>query len=196
MGTGGRRRGAGRPGWREKCEQHYGLDIRKLRNVAPETSGSYFWTCDGEPSGDIVYHILPGCITLIYTLTPPDRPPVDMRLEVPLERTPCHFGGSRQWFRCPTCGRRCAIIYGMTHHGGFACRLCMKLAYSSEAEDQLSRYHRKIRKLEARLEPHYGKPLGMHWRTYVGIRDRLIETEVKLTAATLRLLACIGLPNG
>lgn len=191
MGTGGRRYGAGRPGWREKCEHYFGLDIRKLHSLAPGSRGSYHWTCDGEPSGDVGYVTLPTCITLIYTWSPAYGPPVEMRLDIPPERTPCHFGGSRPWFRCPICGRRCAIVYGMTHHGGFACRLCMELAYSSEAEDQLSRDRRKIRKLQDRLESHGGRPLGMHWRTYVRIYKRLMETEAKLTAATLRLLARI-----
>jgi hypothetical protein len=71
----------------------------------------------------------------------------------------------------------------------------MELAYASEGEDHLSRCRRKIWKLEDRLDPLGGRPLGMHWRTYVRIRKRLMEAEAKLTAGTLRLLARIGYPK-
>lgn len=197
MGSGGRRRGAGRPGWRAKCEDYFRLDVRKLHSLAPDTRGSYRWTCGGEPSGAVGYVVHPTCITLIYAWSPPSAPQVSKRLDVPLESTPCHFGGSRPWFRCPSCDRRCAIVYGVTRDGGFACRLCMDLAYASEAEDPQDRLRRKIWKLEDRLDsqgmhwlaPHRGRPVGMHWRTYDRIYDRIMEADAKLTAGTLRLLA-------
>ena len=73
----------------------------------------------------------------------------------------------------------------------------MGLAYASEGEDQLSRYRRKIRKLQDRLDPldpqrmhwldpHCGRPVGMHWRTYDRIYNRLREADEKLTAFILR----------
>lgn len=192
MGTGGRRYGAGRPGWRAKCEHHCGFDIRKLHSLEPGARGSYCWTCDGEDSGVTRYTICPTSVTLVYAWSRPDVEPVNRRLDVHIERTPCHFGGSRPWFRCPICRRRCAIVYGMTHNGGFACRLCMDLAYASEGEDPLSRGRRKIWKLEDRLDAHGGRPMGMHWRTYVRIRKRLMEAEAKLTTGTLRLIASLG----
>lgn len=117
MGTGGFRRGAGRPGWRAKCEHVRGLDIRKLASLAVGTTGSYYWICDGESAGSVGYAVSATCVTLMYTWTPSSGLPVDVRFEVPLERTPCHFGGSRPWFRCPACKRRCAIIYGLTCDG-------------------------------------------------------------------------------
>ena len=68
----------------------------------------------------------------------------------------------------------------------------MDLAYASEGEDQLSRGRRKIWKLEDRLDPLSGRPLGMQWRTYVRIRKCLMEAEAKLTAGALRLIARLG----
>ena len=52
---------------------------------------------------------------------------------VMLERTPCHYGGERVWFRCPRmgCGRRVAILYAAKY---FVCRHCLRLAYESQRE--------------------------------------------------------------
>jgi hypothetical protein len=33
------------------------------------------------------------------------------------------FGGCRHWFRCPSCQRRCRLIYGGAH---FRCRICRR----------------------------------------------------------------------
>ena len=43
--------------------------------------------------------------------------------------TPCHFGGERLWFQCPTpgCHRRAAKLYLGARV--FACRRCYNLAY-------------------------------------------------------------------
>lgn len=38
------------------------------------------------------------------------------------------FGGVRNWFSCPRCGRRCGVLYGPDV---FACRLCHGLVYES-----------------------------------------------------------------
>jgi len=44
---------------------------------------------------------------------------------------------SRAWFQCPDCGRRCAVLFGVSRRGNFACRTCQRLAYSSETESPL-----------------------------------------------------------
>ena len=43
-------------------------------------------------------------------------------------KTECHLGGSRSWFVCPTCNRRCAILYPKN------CRKCVKGRYAKEAK--------------------------------------------------------------
>ena len=40
-----------------------------------------------------------------------------------------HFGGVRHWFSCPSCGRRCRILYGGAR---FRCRLCRGARYESQ----------------------------------------------------------------
>jgi hypothetical protein len=48
---------------------------------------------------------------------------------VPLLTTPGTIGGVRDWFGCPACGRRCAILYALG--GRFRCRGCHHLTYRS-----------------------------------------------------------------
>ena len=52
-----------------------------------------------------------------------------MDYRVGLEWTPCNYGGSRVWFRCPSSHRRVAVIYGGKV---FACRHCHRLAYDCQ----------------------------------------------------------------
>jgi hypothetical protein len=180
MGSGGARYGAGRPGWRRKCKQSLPLDIRALHRRGRLQSGASFgwrWTSDGEPCGNIGLRAGDHSLELSYTWTPGGGQPTRMRYDVQLERTRCRFGGLRSWFRCPWCGRRCVVLYGLSGDGYFGCRRCLNLAYASEAEDAISRLWRKTRKLEARLTEDGDRPKGMHWRTYHRICDQLDAVE-------------------
>ncbi len=57
------------------------------------------------------------------------------------------------------------MYYG-AKDGRYACRRCLNLAYSSEAESRLGRIWRQHHKIEAKLDTDCEKPKGMHWRTY------------------------------
>ena len=186
MGRGGSRYGAGRPGWRRKCEHRLGLDIRVLvrrgfihSEPHISRSGSWQWTCNGEPSGNISLRAEHDRVQLTYNANgqPFDYP-------VWLERTPAHYGGTRPWFRCPRCGARRAVLYGMANDGRFGCRDCMRLCYASEAEDAAGRMWRKQRKFAARLgakdrtDMHPPRPKGMHQRTYRQVLERIWACEM------------------
>src|SRR5262245_56821253 len=142
MGTGGSRYGAGRPGWRRKCEHSLALDVRRLHArgcLEPGSSWGWHWSRDGERGGDIGFTVYPSTVELSYARTREDENRQTFRYHVPLERTPCRFGGCRTWFRCPRCHRPCALIYGVSRDGYFACRLCLRLAYASECESRMDR---------------------------------------------------------
>lgn len=116
--------------------------------------------------GSLATEALPGALVLVYRLNGAPRRDV-----IDLERAPCRFGGSRPWFLCPWCGRRCAGLYAST--GGFCCRQCATLNYPATREDPRYRHMRRADKLRARLgwgpgiaNPRGGRPKGMHWRTY------------------------------
>ena len=111
---------------------------------------------------------------------------------VQIEWTPCNYGGTRAWFRCPAngCGRRVAKLY----LGGsiFACRHCYQLVYSCQRENFEDRATRQADKIHDRLkwEPgilngHGIKPKEMHWRTY----QRLTMKHDELVSITLNYMA-------
>jgi hypothetical protein len=55
MGSGGSRYGAGRPGWRRRCETMLSLDVRKLRRHGTLRPGTYAWgwSRHGEQYGSV-----------------------------------------------------------------------------------------------------------------------------------------------
>ena len=93
-------------------------------------------------------------------------------VNVAIERTACNLGGSRAWFLCPTCNRRCAILYPVK------CRLCLGLHYASEYEGKLDRLLRKAIKHRAKYAQTKGgvvvqfpiKPERMRWHRYFRAR--------------------------
>ena len=101
---------------------------------------------------------------------------------VRLAITPCQLGGHRYWFLCPTCGRRCAILYPRQ------CRKCMNGRYAKEL---MTPHDRKIDKaidLRARLGQTSGgllatfptKPKWMRWHTYLRLRTESLALEKEI----------------
>jgi len=196
MGTGGSRYGAGRPGWRPKCEHLLALDVRVLARrgrLSPGMFYSWAWSRDGEPAGRIGIQTGSDHVRLAYTWTPYGSDPQQIDCSVPLERTPCHFGGTRPWFRCPRCWALRAVIYGVASDGKFGCRQCMRLGYVSEAESRIDRVNRKFHKLQAKLGEDGEKPKWMRWKTFDRISDQLEAADqawgVELVARMGSLLA-------
>jgi hypothetical protein len=180
MGTGGSRYGAGRPGWRRKCENLVSLDIRRLHRrglLRPGSSFNWYWFRGSEPSGNVSVRIEPETLTLDYQWTPRGGGPASKSTSFSIAQTNCHFGGLRHWIRCKWCGRRCAIIYGTSSDGYFGCRRCLRLGYFSETEDLIGRLWRKQRKLEGRLGENYQRPKGMRQRTYERIWTQIEDVE-------------------
>jgi hypothetical protein len=69
------------------------------------------------------------------------------------------------------------VPYGVSGDGYFACRRCLKLGYSSEAEDAMDRLWRKQRKLEAKSGDSDEKPKWMRMRTYECIWAKIDDVE-------------------
>ena len=86
---------------------------------------------DGTESGLSLFVEPPGMIRLMYTTPPAEGRRSDFNYRVYLDTTPCNYGGERWWFRCPSCGRRCRILYGGPE---FTCRVCRDLTYRSQQE--------------------------------------------------------------
>jgi hypothetical protein len=50
---------------------------------------------------------------------------------VDITKTPCHFGGFRVWFICPTCNKKVAVLYHPPYRTFCKCRSCHGLSYES-----------------------------------------------------------------
>jgi len=175
------------------------FDIRVLKKwgyLSAGYSGSYSWPCGGEPSGSIRYKVAHDEITLTYRSRSYGGEWQDIKQQIPLTWTDCHYGGQRAWFRC-NCFRRVAVLYGAGTY--FRCRHCYQLAYGSQQEALFDRMLRKSRKIRKQLGPHddveipiWRKPKGMHFTTF----NRLLLKEKKLRQLSVGSLhicmPCLG----
>jgi hypothetical protein len=171
MGTGGMRTGAGRPGWKRKAEQSLAFDVRQVARKGMLRPGAFawHWTSNyGEKVGSVGVRVTD-----------------DAQRMIRINRTPCNYGGSRPWLLCPSCGRRCAVVYFGAPGGRYACRRCSRVAYLSQCEDETGRLWRKQRKIECKLAGGasewngWQKPKGMHQQTFDRLRHRIGEIEMR-----------------
>ena len=104
---------------------------------------------------------------------------------VRITTTPCHLGGKRFWFLCPSCGRRCAILYPRR------CRKCVNARYAKES---MSPLHRKLyaafdvrerlgQTKDGVIPPFPMKPKWMRWHTYLRLRAKGLALEEAYWAA-------------
>jgi hypothetical protein len=162
--------------------QYTRLDAHKVATTVGTDRKCYTgwrWTWEtwqGESEASINFWMLPdvghaGAVQLRYSYGGEPVEPYTVRFDT----TRPHFGGLRYWWRCPTCGRRCAHIYGGRL---FLCRLCHNLTYAScqTAGDPLERARRKLQAIFDKLGAGMriptrdtslpDKPPYMHWDTY------------------------------
>jgi len=107
---------------------------------------------------------------------------------VALEWTACRYGGQRPWWRCPHCGRRVAVLYGVGAR--FRCRYCCRLAYRSQRESRSDRALSRASKLQRRLGQSGSgimaglpdKPPPMHWRTYRRLVEQMLAAQREYTS--------------
>jgi hypothetical protein len=162
------------------------LDVRRLQRdglLERRWAFNWRWSRNGEAVGDINIGPEEDRVILKYRTRSAGEDWVDQEYPVFLERTRCHYGGERAWFRCPArvCGRRVAILYGGAI---FACRHCHDLAYPSQREPQHYRLLSRAQSLHVRLGGNGAvgdglppKPKGMHWRTYERLSRRYLRFE-------------------
>ena len=156
----------------------HGLDVRNLHRNGCLQPGNCFrssWSRAGREIASICGFAYPDRVVLSYS----HRGGLggeweDVEETVPLQWTPCNFGGERPWFICPgaACGRRVAVLYGPGKY--FLCRHCYDLRYESQRKDKKDRALRRAQKIRQRLggsanmlEPFPERPKGMHHDTYM-----------------------------
>jgi hypothetical protein len=188
MGRGGSRWGAGRPAHKGKAEHCLRLDVRTIQRAGllrSGASGGWAWHREGERTGNVGLQSLGHVLRVDCQINGRDAGHA-----IPLDCTPCHFGGTRPWFHCPSCHRRAAVLF-LRGGAPFRCRHCAKVAYASQSEDAMDRAWRKQSKLERRLTDCEWKPKGMHWRTFERLQVEIgkceAQREIGLAAAIQRL---------
>jgi hypothetical protein len=162
------------------------LDIRRLHRAGilkPNAFAMWQWSRDGQVTASIQVRSERNRVWLDYRHRRADEPWEAENYAVAVEWTPCHYGGSRPWFRCPAlgCGRRAAILYGGEI---FACRRCYGLVYDSQNDTRHGRALSRAQAIRVKLggspslfEPFPAKPKGMHWRTYHGLLLRAEQAQ-------------------
>jgi hypothetical protein len=110
------------------------IDLAWLRRKGARNvgySGTLRWSRGGTEIASIGYCVEPDGLRLHYRTTPRSGLPEVINELVPIVTTEAskHLGGVRHWFRCPSCRRRCRILYGGAR---FRCRLCRMARYESQ----------------------------------------------------------------
>lgn len=147
--------GSGSQGYSSKhtTSGYLRLDVRWLQRKGYLVSGretTLTWSQRGEPIGNISVRCEMNGVVLCYRHRRYEETWKDEKYPVPIEWTPCNYGGSRPWFRCPAigCGRRIAVLYGSDI---FACRQCHRLAYESQREPAYSRALSRMHAIREKL---------------------------------------------
>jgi mRNA-degrading endonuclease RelE of RelBE toxin-antitoxin system len=169
---------------KRKAEESLPVDIRFLKKhgyLDGDNYGALHWSRGGNRYASISFYYDNDRIVLSYTYNKTE----DVRQEIEVTTTPCNYGGVRKWFICPTCNRRCAVVYSSGRY--FECRVCCNLNYTSQCESDMYRLSEKANKLRKRLGAEPGiinslpheKPKHMHMKTYVRLMNEIERLEYK-----------------
>ena len=173
-------RGSGRAsgyGGKRDTSSSMPLDIRKITSkglLVPGNSFSWQWLVCKREVASINIQVDLQSVMLSFRMKSTDEL-VEQRVQT--QTSPCNLGGQRQWFTCPRCSKRVAVLYAPGRY--FACRLCGGLGYATQKEGVGDRAITKADRLRKRLgwpagiaHGDGGKPKGMHWATYWQLKSR------------------------
>lgn len=147
---------------------------------------SWGWSRNGKSTGSISFVATGDDVTFLYSCNGNSVESI-----AGLDWTPCNYGGKRAWFIC-RCGRRVGRVFIARH--GIGCRHCLNLAYNSQNECDINRAWGKIHKFESRLKDDHYRPKGMHWKTFLKIRERITRAHEEKNRGFV-LSACRLLPS-
>ena len=162
------------------------IDIRYMKKAGllkPTTKGNLTWSRGGEPTGNINYECHQEHLLLKFKFRLGNYDWQSKEQKVWFDRTPCHYGGERLWFLCPSCNRRVAIL--CCDGPLFLCRHCYQLPYASQNESTIDRLISQRHKLGQRIFVHYkngegwGKKKGMHQKTFDQLYARFKSLDQK-----------------
>jgi len=164
------------------------IDIRTWKRKGILLSGSIFtwrWLVNDEEQAQIKVLVEDGHVVLSYRTRINFGEWHTIEMPVVLTSTPCNYGGTRTWFRCPACSRRAAKLFCYGKY--FICRLCTGQLYESQSEWGIHRLYRKGRRFSLklgadryRLGCDISRPKGMHLNTYNRIKHESDDNFMKI----------------
>jgi hypothetical protein len=166
------------------------LDIRELKRfgfLATSSKATVSWKYNGEPNGQTTIEYIDGALQIRHRHQTCDSRPTTARQCVAIDYTNQPLGGTRPWFVCPDCGRRCAKLY---FDYRFKCRTCTGLMYYCQRVDERHRLLARMIGIGEQLDglalagafiPK--RPKGMHQSRYRALVMRHDELEGKLVEA-------------
>lgn len=154
--------------------------VRRTWGLDCAVYASMLWHRGKDKVGEIGLSILPGRgVQLNYTT---NGEPVETLIR--LAYSAQHIGGRRAWWVCPSCGRRCGILYCARL---FVCRRCANADYyrTQQNADPLTVIDNKLGRVRRRLGVTDGntrdgppsKPARMHWKTYSRLAGQYMELQ-------------------
>lgn len=192
---------SGRPRQRANLGQLLSMPIGYFKGLLGKGEGK--GACKWSSGAEVGVQLLPERrIGLAFAV---NGEPVEQRIAT--TATPCHYGGARDWFLCPSCNTRVGKLY--LYRRRFVCRSCTGLSYRSQGQALDARLLRRHDHYRRRIDPKAdelppgclpAKPRGMHWATYNRLAEKAQEAEEARMEALLpgmaRLLERAGLDLG
>lgn len=170
------------------------LDIREVHRaggLAPGHLSSRTWIWGSGSVSRVFLDAGIGLVTLSYRGSTQGGVWQECVQRVPVEWTPCYYGGRRPWWICPECGMRVAILYKGRK---YACRQCHDLTYRSTRIAPHLKPYGRANKVRGRLgwgggvaSPMGERPKGMHMQTYLRLLNELSRHSIAALSGTERL---------
>lgn len=178
---------------KETTDDLRSLDVNWLNRkgyLAQGRRSFIHWWRGNEHAGNINIYTEEGSILLDYKTRFSGGDWENVTERICLSWTYCNYGGRRPWFICPgivngiSCRRRAAKLYLAGRY--FLCRHCYDLVYESQRESKRHRLLRIEQNIRMRLggstsiaEPFPPKPKGMHWNTYIRLKNKAEYAELR-----------------
>jgi hypothetical protein len=180
------------------------LDVNSLNRdgcLSPGWMGTCTWNGAGTAIASIDIQTGIGSMGLFYQWPSSLQTPRGIEEHVDFVSVPCRFGGRRAYFFCPAvtngvpCRRRVTRLYCVD--GRFRCRVCLRLAYTSQRERALLRMIGRRNRLQKQLgvESMFAKPAkrkGMWHRTHEQLCRRLDANDRAVDDALFTLIDRYG----
>lgn len=116
--------------WRKVCVEECAwiLDVGSFRRscLGPDEGDPVVFVVEWLPNGEPSFRRSTAKPTWLASRCPPD-----WHLRVQLDPQPWPIYGTRWFFRCSRCDRRCGVLYAPRAGSPLHCRLCHNLSYES-----------------------------------------------------------------